>query len=189
MNCSWAYVVRLLKAVSFGLACCPFLWADDLESQSINSGGGWTSNSESSSFTIIGETYQSTTYDSTMSPSTFELDLNSTVGLEMIHVEPGTFTMGSPESEQGRQGDETQHEVTLTQEFFLSKYEVTQAQYEAVMTGNTVGLNATPSRYRGNPNRPVEKVSYDDIQVFFARLNEQQALLLSVLGILRLCRN
>ena len=100
----------------------------------------------------------------------------------MIHVEPGTFTMGSPESEQGRQGDETQHEVTLTQEFFLSKYEVTQAQYEAVMAGNTVGLNATPSRYPGNPNRPVEKVSYDDIQVFFARLNEQQAPWLNVLS-------
>ena len=115
-------------------------------------------------------------------PFTFELDLNSTVELEMIHVEPGTFTMGSPESEQGRQGDETQHEVTLTQEFFLSKYEVTQAQYEAVMTGNSEGLNASPSRYPGNPNRPVEKVSYDDIQVFFARLNEQQAPWLNVLS-------
>ena len=39
------------------------------------------------------------------------------------------------------------------------------------MTGNTDGLSATPSQYGGNPNRPVEKVSWDDIQVFLTRLN------------------
>ena len=106
------------------------------------------------------------------------VELNSTVDLEMIWVEPGTFTMGSPESEAGRNNDEgreTQHEVTLTQGFYLGKYEVTQAQYEAVMTGNTDGLSATPSQYSGNPNRPVEKVSWNNIQVFLERLNEQEA--------------
>ena len=45
------------------------------------------------------------------------------------------------------------------QGFYLGKYEVTQAQYEAVMTGNTDGLSATPSNMAGNPDRPVEKVS------------------------------
>jgi formylglycine-generating enzyme required for sulfatase activity len=103
------------------------------------------------------------------------VDLNSTVSLEMIWVEPGTFTMGSPESEVGRGNDETQHEVTLTKGFYLGKYEVTQSQYEAVMTGNTDGLNATPSQYSGNPDRPVEKVSWNDIQVFLTRLNAQEA--------------
>ena len=39
-----------------------------------------------------------------------------------------------------------EHEVTLTQGFYLGKYEVTQAQYEAVMTGNSDGLSATPSQ-------------------------------------------
>jgi formylglycine-generating enzyme required for sulfatase activity len=92
----------------------------------------------------------------------------------MIWVEPGTFTMGSPESEEGRDSDETQHEVTLTEGFYLGQYEVTQAQYEAVMTGNSVSLNADPSEYKGS-NRPVERVSWDDVQVFLARLNEQQA--------------
>ena len=43
------------------------------------------------------------------------------------------------------------------------------------MTGNTDGLNATPSQFGGNPNRPVEQVSWDDIQVFLARLNDQEA--------------
>ena len=99
------------------------------------------------------------------------VDLNSSVNLEMIWVEPGTFTMGSPVSEANRQSDETQHNVTLTKGFYLGKYEVTQAQYEAVMTGNTNGLSPTPSQVFGNPNRPVFFVSWDDVQVFLSRLN------------------
>ena len=59
--------------------------------------------------------------------------------------------------------------------FYLGKYEVTQAQYEAVMTGNSDGLSATPSQYGGNADRPVEQVSWDDIQKFLTRLNAQEA--------------
>jgi formylglycine-generating enzyme len=99
------------------------------------------------------------------------VDLNSTVNLEMIWVEPGTFTMGSPTTEAGRRTDETEHNVTLTKGFYLGKYEVTQAQYEAVMTGNANSLNPAPSNWPNNPNRPVEKVSWDDAQIFLTRLN------------------
>jgi formylglycine-generating enzyme required for sulfatase activity len=102
-------------------------------------------------------------------------DLNSTVSMDMIWVEPGTFTMGSPITEAGRNSDETEHNVTLTKGFYLGKYEVTQAQYEAVMSGNTDGLSATPSSFSGYPNRPVEKVCWDDVQVFLSRLNNQQS--------------
>jgi formylglycine-generating enzyme required for sulfatase activity len=91
--------------------------------------------------------------------------------LEMLWVEPGTFTMGSPSNEAGRGTNETQHNVTLTKGFYLGKYEVTQAQYEAVMTGNSNSLSATPSEWPGNANRPVEKVSWDDVQIFLTRLN------------------
>ena len=101
--------------------------------------------------------------------------VDSAANLEMLWVEPGTFTMGSPETEPGRSDNETLREVTLTKGFYLGKYEVTQAQYEAVMTDVTGDLNATPSRYGGNPNRPVEQVSWNDVQVFLTRLNEQQA--------------
>ena len=52
---------------------------------------------------------------------------------------------------------------------------MTQTQYEAVMTGNSKGLSPTPSYFGGNPHRPVEQVSWDDIQVFLTRLNAQQA--------------
>jgi formylglycine-generating enzyme required for sulfatase activity len=103
------------------------------------------------------------------------VDLNATVAMDMIWVPSGTFTMGSPTTEAGRGTDETEHNVSLTKGFYLGKYEVTQAQYEAVMRGVTGDRNATPSNWHGNPDRPVEMVSWDDAQVFLARLNEQQA--------------
>ena len=102
------------------------------------------------------------------------VDLNYTVSMEMIWVEPGTFTMGSPVDEPGRQNDENQTEVTLTRGFYLGKYEVTQAQYEAVMTGNQYGLSPTPSDWPNNPNRPVDKVSYNDLQKFLMILNQSE---------------
>ena len=102
------------------------------------------------------------------------VELNSSVDLEMIWVQPGTFTMGSPVTEAGRETDETEHNVILTKGFYLGKYEVTQAQYEAVMTGNPNGLNPIPSNWPNNPNRPVENVSWDDIQIFLTRLNSNE---------------
>jgi formylglycine-generating enzyme required for sulfatase activity len=107
--------------------------------------------------------------------STHTAQLNNGVNLEMIWVDPGTFTMGSPTTEEGRFNDEIQHEVTLTKGFYLGKYEVTQAQYEAVMNGNDDGPSPTPSYFNGYPDRPVEQVSWNHVQVFLERLNEQAA--------------
>ena len=95
----------------------------------------------------------------------------ASIGMEMIFCPPGTFMMGSPTTESGRGGDETQHQVTLTNGFYLGKYEVTQAQYQTVMNGNPEGLNADPSHFKGS-NRPVEKVSWLDAQIFLSRINE-----------------
>ena len=104
-------------------------------------------------------------------PANYATDLNSTVSLEMIWVESGTFTIG--------QNDITnaspEHNITFTQGFYLSKYEVTQAQHEAVMSGITGDQNSTPSNWHGNPNQSGENVSWEDVQVFLTRLNEQQA--------------
>ena len=88
--------------------------------------------------------------------------LSDTVSLDMIWINPGTFTMGSPEDELGRGGDEDQHEVTLTKGYWLGKYEITQAQYEAIMETN-------PSRFKG-ADLPVEKVSWLDATEFCAKL-------------------
>jgi formylglycine-generating enzyme required for sulfatase activity len=98
----------------------------------------------------------------------------ASISMDMIFCPPGTFTMGSPTNENGRGGDETQHQVTLTHGFYLGKYEVTQAQYETVMTGNSEGLNAKPSNWPNNNDRPVEKVSWNDVLVFLSRLNDME---------------
>ncbi|MBO7107353.1 MAG: SUMF1/EgtB/PvdO family nonheme iron enzyme, partial [Verrucomicrobia bacterium] len=80
------------------------------------------------------------------------IPLSDKVNLDLIWVEPGTFTMGSPEDELGRRDDEDQHEVTLTEGYWLGKYEVTQYQYTSVMGSN-------PSHSRGvGLNYPVYNV-------------------------------
>ena len=84
------------------------------------------------------------------------------VKLEMVWVKPGTFTMGSPEDELGRQKQEIQHEVTLTHGYWIGKYEVTQGQYEAVMGAN-------PSEFKG-ADLPVESVTWDETKEFCAKL-------------------
>ena len=83
--------------------------------------------------------------------------------MEMIYVGPGSFMMGSPESEDGRDNDETQHRVTLTKGFWLGKYEVTQSQWQSVMGDN-------PSNFK-SPDRPVERVSWEDCQQFIQKVN------------------
>ena len=84
--------------------------------------------------------------------------------IEMLLVPPGTFMMGcSPSLQHGCNADENPvHEVTLTQAYYLGRYEVTQAQWTAVMGSN-------PSQFQGqadSPSRPVEKVSWNMIQGF-----------------------
>ena len=112
----------------------------------------------------------------TSSPTSLQVDGTPTshtvasIGMEMIFCPPGTFMMGSPTTETGREWDETQHPVTLTNGFYLGKYEVTQAQYQTIMNGNPAGLNADPSAFKGN-NRPVERVSWEDAQIFLTQLN------------------
>lgn len=83
---------------------------------------------------------------------------------DMVYVEGGTFTMGAT-SEQGSDAysDESPiHSVTVS-DFYIGKYEVTQAQWRAVMGSN-------PSYFTGD-NLPVEQVSWNDIQKFITKLN------------------
>ena len=91
------------------------------------------------------------------------------IGMDMIWCHPGTYTMGSPSNEANRGSDETQTQVTLTQGFYLGKYEVTQAQWNAVM-------GTSPSQFTGN-DRPVEKVSWTEAKGFCEQLTimEQNA--------------
>ncbi|HOE12043.1 MAG TPA: SUMF1/EgtB/PvdO family nonheme iron enzyme [bacterium] len=86
--------------------------------------------------------------------------------LEMVCIPSGTFIMGASEGQYGFYiSDELpSHQVTITRCFYLGKYEVTQAQWEAVMENN-------PSHFNGQPNHPVESVSWEECQEFLRRLN------------------
>ncbi|MDR1788562.1 MAG: SUMF1/EgtB/PvdO family nonheme iron enzyme [Treponema sp.] len=75
------------------------------------------------------------------------------VPADMARIQGGIFTMGSPASEKDRGSDEAQHQVTLSP-FYISKYEVTQKQWQEVMGTN-------PSSFKGD-NLPVESVSWYD---------------------------
>lgn len=78
-------------------------------------------------------------------------------------IEPGIFLMGSPENELHRFENEVQHEVTLPKGFWLANTTVTQALWEAVMGEN-------PSLFK-DANRPVENVSWDNVQTFINKMN------------------
>src|SRR4030042_2863337 len=60
----------------------------------------------------------------------------------LVRIPAGPFVMGSPSGERNRGDDETQHRVTLTRDYYIGKYEVTHAQWQADMGGN-------PSFFRG----------------------------------------
>ena len=85
--------------------------------------------------------------------------------MEFVWVPAGRFRMGSPSGESGRASDEGPlHEVEISRGFWLGKYEVTQGEWASVMGRN-------PSFYKGDSRRPVERVSWDDVQRFIGKLN------------------
>ena len=90
-------------------------------------------------------------------------DIGNGIKLEMILIPGGKFLMGSPTTEVGRNDSETQHEVKITQPYYLGKHEVTQEQWEEVMRGN-------PSATKG-AKLPVTMVSWEDCQEFIKKLN------------------
>ena len=86
------------------------------------------------------------------------------ISIDMVRVEAGTFTMGAtPEMEDPNSDEKPTHQVTLTNDYYIGKYEVTQALWKAVMGSN-------PLNFKGD-NLPLEYVSWDDCQEFISKLN------------------
>ena len=86
------------------------------------------------------------------------------ISIEMVKVEAGTFMMGATSEMKDPYSDEKPvHQVTLTNDYYMGKYEVTQALWQAVMGSN-------PSNFKGD-NLPVEMVSWNDCQEFISKLN------------------
>ncbi|MBM4346310.1 MAG: SUMF1/EgtB/PvdO family nonheme iron enzyme, partial [Deltaproteobacteria bacterium] len=82
-----------------------------------------------------------------------------------VRISPGAFVMGSPEGEEGRDSDETQHKVTITRGYWLKATEVTQGEWQLVMGGN-------PSYFKAcGANCPVEQVAWHDAVAFCNKLS------------------
>jgi formylglycine-generating enzyme required for sulfatase activity len=102
----------------------------------------------------------------TATPKPTENKPDNSLGIQMVFVKGGTFTMGCT-SEQGSgcsNDEKPAHQVTVS-DFYIGKYEVTQAQWKSVMSSN-------PSNFKGD-NLPVEQVSWGDVQEFIRKLNAQ----------------
>ena len=92
------------------------------------------------------------------------------ITFNMVEVEGGTFTMGAT-PEQGSYPNDNEkpaHQVTLS-DYYIGETEVTQALWLAVMGSN-------PSQHQGDLNYPVERVSWNECQIFISKLNEMTGL-------------
>ncbi len=91
-------------------------------------------------------------------------EITNIVGMKLVLIPAGTFTMGSLVEEFGRQPVETPHEVTISKSYYLGVFEVTQDQYEKVIGNN-------PSFFKGAKN-PAEMVNWEDAVSFCKKLSE-----------------
>ncbi len=100
----------------------------------------------------------------TISDDVITIPVKDGICIEMVKVEGGTFMMGATsEMKNPNSNEKPVHQVTLTNDYYMGKYEVTQALWQAVMGSN-------PSEYKGD-NLPVETVSWNDCQKFISKLN------------------
>jgi formylglycine-generating enzyme required for sulfatase activity len=93
------------------------------------------------------------------------IDLGNNIKIEFAFIPRGEFMMGSPLSEIDRNVGELQHKVKLTRDYWMGIYEITQEQWEKVMSNN-------PSKSVG-AKQPVEQVSWYDCQEFINKLNKR----------------
>ena len=95
--------------------------------------------------------------------NTISVPVKNDITIDMVKVEAGTFMMGATsEMMNPYYYEKPVHQVTLTNDYYMGKYEVTQALWQAVMGSN-------PSDFKGD-NLPVETVSWDDCQEFISKL-------------------
>jgi len=106
--------------------------------------------------------------DQSLSPTqTLSSSFTNSNSMELVLIPAGEFDMGSPVNDANRETNEGPvHHVKIPNAFYMGKYEVTQKQWRKVMGNN-------PSEFKGD-DLPVEQVSWDDVQVFIKKLNENE---------------
>jgi formylglycine-generating enzyme required for sulfatase activity/uncharacterized caspase-like protein len=96
----------------------------------------------------------------------FKIEFEKGVNLDMVYIPSGKFTMGSPPEEKGSEDERPQIKDVNVSAFYMGKYEVTQAQWQAIMGNN-------PANFKDNLQNPVETVSWDDAQEFCKKLSQK----------------
>ena len=132
------------------------------EGQTASISGSLTSSTSSSSANTLSSS------GSSLSGNALTISVKNGINIEMVKVEAGSFNMGALYDEDdivqkylGHSGDDEAHRVILTKNYFIGKYEVTQALWKVVMGGKTYGDN----------NEPKGFVSWKDCQKFISKLN------------------
>ena len=101
---------------------------------------------------------------SSTSGSVITIPVKDGISIEMVKVEAGSFNMGAtPEMKSPYKDEKPVHRVTMTNDYYIGRYEVTQALWQAVMGSN-------PSKFKGD-DLPVETVNWGDCQDFISKLN------------------
>ncbi len=146
-------------------------------------GGGGATGNATSADVVKGKTFSSTagkgltgTLEQHPMAQTF---ITPSYSMIFNLIPAGTFTMGSPENEPGRDDNEVPQVVTtLSQPLYVQISEVTQQQWSAVVLAAEAGQHISvdeladdPSLFSGKPSNPVEQVSYEDVQSWIALLN------------------
>jgi len=91
----------------------------------------------------------------------------NSIGMELVLIPSGSFRMGGDKKlEQAEDHETPRHLVKISKAFFMGKYEVTQAQWSEMMNNN-------PSEFKDDI-RPVERVSWNDVQAFIQKLNTKE---------------
>jgi formylglycine-generating enzyme required for sulfatase activity len=91
----------------------------------------------------------------------------------LVFIQPGTFTMGSPTNEAERSSDEVQHNVTISRGFWMEKYLVTQGDYLGVV-GSNPSYFTSANGYSEDLTRPVEEVSWYDATNYCGLRTQQE---------------
>jgi len=96
-----------------------------------------------------------------------EIITSPSTGIQLVLIPAGEFEMGSPSEERNRSDSESPaHIVVIQNSFYLGRSAVTQNQWKKIMGTN-------PSHFKGE-DRPVEMISWEDVQQFIAKLNEME---------------
>ena len=145
--------IRLSKEVTVAVSNANDVMQDNVSTSSTSSSQSATTSSGFSSTSSVSS-----------GSNEISIPVKNGITIDMVKVEAGTFMMGATsEMENPYSWEKPVHQVTLTNDYYIGKYEVTQALWQSVMGSN-------PSYFKGD-NLPVETVSCDDCKEFISKLN------------------